>query len=321
MDAHAHLLSLGWAGPGHSLDSRPRLQHKGRRGLAYDPSLHSNTGRGLVKPLLISQKKNSFGIGRKIHEPAAGNDWWLKGFEDALSNIGKNTASETSGTATPERPTASISNYRGKHAGLYGFFVQGQQIEGTIDEHDGTVNKSKRKSDIIDQDSSTPPTSPTIKAASSSKKRKSKARARQDFEQINQFMEVCERDRNRLGKRNDMPPRTEFEHVGSLFGLKTENQETHEAGIGEKVQIESKDERRRRRKAEKEARRRAEQTSDADEKSGLAQDLRERPKTRVETHQTPLSSREDSPSEETLRKAERKKRKELRRRAKLDKEV
>ena len=73
MDAHAHLLSLGWAGPGHSLDSRPLLQHKGRHGLAYEPSQRKSTGRGLVKPLLVSQKKNGFGVGKKAYEPAAGN--------------------------------------------------------------------------------------------------------------------------------------------------------------------------------------------------------------------------------------------------------
>lgn len=137
MDAHAHLLSLGWAGPGHSLDSRPQLQHKGRRGLAYDPSNNNsnsnsnNNGRGLVKPLLVSQKKNSFGVGKRTHEPAAGNEWWLKGFENALSNIGKNNSSgATSGTATPESPSTAVDG--GKHSGLYGFFVKGQQMEGTI---------------------------------------------------------------------------------------------------------------------------------------------------------------------------------------------
>src|SRR5271170_6521479 len=135
MDAQAHLLSLGWAGPGHSLDSRP---HKGRRGLAYDPNQVHNTGNGLIKPLLVSQKKNTFGIGKKAHEPAAGNEWWLKGFEVALGNIGKSDGERTSGTATP----LDTSGYRGKHAGLYQFFVRGGEIEGTIGGEAAKVKES-----------------------------------------------------------------------------------------------------------------------------------------------------------------------------------
>ena len=69
MNAEAHLISLGWAGPGNALNSHIKA-HKGRGGL------------GLTKPLLVSQKKNTFGIGKKVHEPASGNDWWLKGFEN-----------------------------------------------------------------------------------------------------------------------------------------------------------------------------------------------------------------------------------------------
>src|SRR5882757_935536 len=156
MDAHAHLLSLGWAGPGHSLDSKP-YQQKGHRGLAYDPAKVGNNGNGLVKPLSISQRKGRFGIGKKAHEPQAGNEWWLKGFENALGNIGKSESERSSGTATPV-----VNDYTGgKHGGLYSFFVKGQEMEGTIGKLEEIKRSSKkRKSDMFDQekngDSSTP---------------------------------------------------------------------------------------------------------------------------------------------------------------------
>lgn len=242
MDAHAHLISLGWAGPGHSLDSRPRVPHKGRRGLAYDPSANANTGRGLVKPLLISQKKNSFGIGKKVHEPAAGNEWWLKGFEDALSNIGKGGSNTTSGTATPDQPS-----YRGKHTGLYGYFVKGQQIKGTMDGQSApqSVGGKKRKSDTLDGQSSerSSPEPP------SQKKSKSKRVAKTEFEQIGQFMEVMERDRRKPQKSARVGATEEFAQVGSFLAVgKTTSQETPSTNPDVP---ESKEERRRRRKAEK----------------------------------------------------------------------
>ena len=135
---------------GHSLDSRP---HKGRRGLAYDPKQAQNNGNGLIKPLLMSQKRNTFGIGKKAHEPAAGNEWWLKGFEAALSNVGKSESERTSGTATPELGHPA-NGHSGKHIGLYGFFVKGGEMEGTIGSQEReectSIRRQKRKSDELD---------------------------------------------------------------------------------------------------------------------------------------------------------------------------
>ncbi|ERF69079.1 hypothetical protein EPUS_01035 [Endocarpon pusillum Z07020] len=227
MDAHAHLLSLGWAGPGHSLDSRPSLQHKGRRGLAYDPSQNNHTGRGLVKPLLVSQKNNSFGIGKKAYEPAAGNEWWLKGFENALSNIGKNSNSEaTSGATTPG--TGNTSSYRGKHNGLYGFFVKGQQMEGTIQESaKGQGRGRKRKSDALDQeeDTSTSSANHTPGSTVSIKTFASKSEATTDFQQISQFLDVRDKDRKQGMRRVKTSPIREFEQVGNFFKAGSERKQ------------------------------------------------------------------------------------------------
>ena len=262
MDAHAHLLSLGWAGPGHSLDSRPSLQHKGRRGLAYDPSQNNHTGRGLVKPLLVSQKKNGFGIGKKAYEPAAGNEWWLKGFENALSNIGKNSNSDaTSGAATPD--TGSTSSYRGKHNGLYGFFVKGQQMEGTMQESaKGQSRGQKRKSDTFDQeeDTSTSSANHTPGSTVSIEIIASKGDATTEFQQISQFLDVRDKDRKQGVRRVKVSPTREFEQMGYFFEARSERKQQRtpktEDGNGsvasqglDKVDVEAtKKERRQRRK-------------------------------------------------------------------------
>ena len=229
MDAHAHLLSLGWAGPGHSLDSRPQLQHKGRRGLAYDPSLNNNTGRGLVKPLLVSQKKNAFGIGKKAHEPVAGNEWWLKGFENALSNIGKKSVSEaTSGTATPESNNKGI--IRGRHIGLYGFFVKGQEMEGTINED--RVERSrgqKRKSDTFDDEESVSTSSGTSTPGRSMSRKKPglESKATADFAQISHFLDIRDKDRRREERTAKSDPTFEFEQMGCFFEAGSKRKKKH----------------------------------------------------------------------------------------------
>ena len=217
MDAHAHLLSLGWAGPGHSLDSRP---HKGRRGLAYDPKQSQNNGNGLIKPLLISQKKNAFGIGKKAHEPAAGNEWWLKGFETALSNVGRSESERTSGTATPEfgRPT---NGYTGKHAGLYGFFVKGGEMEGTTGLETETKTASrrrkKRKSDALDsQDVSSSSSASEEPQVGTGKRCKSK-KGTQEFELVGAFLQARDKDEKRRHRKQKTGALEEFQQVGEFF--------------------------------------------------------------------------------------------------------
>jgi nucleolar protein TMA23 len=223
MDAHAHLLSLGWAGPGHSLDSRP---HKGRRGLAYDPKQAQNTGNGLIKPLLISQKKNTFGVGKKAHEPTAGNEWWLKGFETALSNVGKSESERTSGTATPELGR-SANGYPGKHVGLYGFFVKGGEMEGTIGrqvgEEDSSTRRKKRKSDALEnQESSRDSSDGKDRSRVTRKKRKSKeGKGTEEFEQVTAFLQARDKGEKRRQRKQKADALGEFQQVGEFFEVRS----------------------------------------------------------------------------------------------------
>lgn len=264
MDAHAHLLSLGWAGPGHSLDSRP---HKGKRGLAYDPKQAQSNGNGLIKPLLVSQKKNTFGVGKKAHEPAAGNEWWLKGFESALSNIGKSESERTSGSATPVYGP-NTSGYIGKHAGLYGFFVKGGHMEGTIgsdfEEKTKVKKERKRKSDALEdqeEDSSASDHGRHSSEKRSKTKRKSKDAAA-DFELVGAFLDARDKDRKRKQKKEKTAAAEEFQQAAEYFEARSARRkkdnaeaEAETAVMKVKVDEKSEQERRRRRKERKAAKR------------------------------------------------------------------
>ncbi|KAJ9612907.1 hypothetical protein H2200_002848 [Cladophialophora chaetospira] len=256
MDAHAHLLSLGWAGSGHSLDSKPYKQ-KGHRGLAYDPAKVGNNGAGLVKPLSISRRQARFGIGKKAHEPQAGNEWWLKGFESALGNIGKSESERSSGTSTP-----ITREHTGKHGGLYGFFVKGQLMEGTIGEVEETKRPSKkRKSDHLDDTTQvhTPKTtSLPIETPVA------------EFEQAGAFFALRDKDEKRRRRAKKVDPVEEFRQMGEYLEVQAQkkkkkirlseavespvdaSQENSQPEAAEDVRVETKDQRRARRQRRRE---------------------------------------------------------------------
>jgi len=248
MDAHAHLLSLGWAGPGHSLDSKPYKQ-KGHRGLAYDPARVGNNGNGLVKPLSISHRHGRFGIGKRAHEPQAGNEWWLKGFESALGNIGKSESERSSGTSTP-----MAREHAGKHGGLYGFFIKGQQMEGTIHEIEEIKQSSKkRKSEALDETTGGhTPKFIELEVGTSTA----------EFQQAGAFFAVRDKDERRFRRTERPSPVAEFEQVGEYLEVqggkskrKNRNLETIESEGSTPLEIdrlETKEERRERRRLRKE---------------------------------------------------------------------
>ncbi|ETI20639.1 hypothetical protein G647_06981 [Cladophialophora carrionii CBS 160.54] len=253
MDAHAHLLALGWAGPGHSLDSKPYKQ-KGLRGLAYDPAKVGNNGTGRVKPLSISQRQGRFGIGKKAHEPQAGNEWWLKGFESALGNIGKSESERSSGRSTP-----TSREYAGRHGGLYSFFVKGQQMEGTIDKVEIPARSSKkRKSNVLGEDATADDTTKILKVK--------KDKVTSEFEQAGVFFALRDKDEKRRCGTMRASPVAEFEQISEYLEVRTQQpkkkkrkSEKAEIGAGtplltdqarrEKCErVETKEERRERRR-------------------------------------------------------------------------
>lgn len=259
MNAAALLTGQGWLGPGHALDARltdygaPKYKQKGKRGLAFDgnpATEQSVTGNGLVKPLLVSQRTGRHGIGKKAHEPQAGNQWWMKGFQTALNNIGKSeserTSAANSGTSTPY-------GYTGKHGGLYGYFVAGQMMKGTLEEWSAAQQdqrqSKKRKSDVLEED---PLAVKPVK----------KVQTAHDLESSMAYLAERDKARRKRHERAQSTDIDQFAAVGQFLGVVSEDpgkkkkQKDNQANVAvseieQPDREESKEERRARRKRRK----------------------------------------------------------------------
>ncbi|KAL9113177.1 MAG: hypothetical protein Q9187_007661 [Circinaria calcarea] len=117
MDTSAYLSKQGWLGAGHSLHP---------------------TGRGITKPLLVSQKANVLGIGKKMHDAHA-DQWWARAFDSSLRSleVGMNEVTEDTGNVMAggfgalDMVKASEAKWAGKD-GLYAGFVKGATLGGTL---------------------------------------------------------------------------------------------------------------------------------------------------------------------------------------------
>lgn len=113
MDAGALLKAQGWRGHGHSLHST-------------DDSI------GLAKPLLISRKDNTLGIGKKDH--VTSDQWWLNAFDQQLKGLDttkKGTVVQKETKGGLNLLATGTGKYKGA-MGLYACFVRAGQLEGTI---------------------------------------------------------------------------------------------------------------------------------------------------------------------------------------------
>lgn len=100
MDSAAYLHRQGWRGHGHSLD-------------------HSNNG--LKKPLLVSKKVDVLGVGLNKHA-AVSDQWWLKAYDQGLKDFGTGKQSVL----------GNVQKHGVNRGGLYGRFVKGEGVPGTI---------------------------------------------------------------------------------------------------------------------------------------------------------------------------------------------
>lgn len=129
MDAEAYLKRHGWSGPGNPLNENSR------------PGPHG--GLGLTRPILVARKQNNHGVGKKITKDSATNQWWLRGFEDALKGVGE------------EKPATTASTANALTSELYRFFVRGEGLAGTLRDEKPSKSKSsksKRKRNDEDED-------------------------------------------------------------------------------------------------------------------------------------------------------------------------
>ena len=121
MNAQDYLLRQGWAGPGTPLN--PTRQRAGG----------PHGGLGLTKPILVARRKGNEGVGKKTTKDPT-NQWWLRGFEDALKGVSGEGDRPNGGGQTGRTPNALTSE-------LYRFFVRGEGLAGTV----GVQNQDKEK--------------------------------------------------------------------------------------------------------------------------------------------------------------------------------
>ncbi|KAJ4358094.1 uncharacterized protein N0V89_002673 [Didymosphaeria variabile] len=107
MNAEGLLRRQGWRGAGFSLDT---------------------SDRGIKKPLLISHKQDQLGLGKKKASHTTDDQWWMRAFDESLQNLG-----------TGQTSTLSQIQEKGiNRGGLYGFFVKGEGLIGTIGDESST---------------------------------------------------------------------------------------------------------------------------------------------------------------------------------------
>lgn len=118
MDAAAYLTNQGWRGDGHALH---------------------HSGRGITKPIHISQKANVLGVGKKLHDAHA-DQWWARAFDDTLKglNTTKNDATGKTdgvqfGAGAQALQMVGIGGAKWVgQVGLYSNFVRGESLSGTL---------------------------------------------------------------------------------------------------------------------------------------------------------------------------------------------
>ena len=152
MNAESLLKKQGWRGAGHSLDT---------------------SGRGIKKPLLISHKQDLNGLGHKKAAWKTDDQWWMRAFDESLQSLG------TGQTST----LAEVQKKGINRGGLYGFFVKGEGLVGTIgNETESTTDSEGTTTSVGQSASSTPPTSASASdndtASASTKKAKKNKRKR-----------------------------------------------------------------------------------------------------------------------------------------------
>jgi nucleolar protein TMA23 len=132
MDAHALLTSQGWRGTGNSLHP-------------------TNNSIGLSKPLLVSQKQNNLGLGKKQHKTS--DMWWMNAFDSSLKGLDTSKQGQVVQTVTSsglDMVAKGGAKWVGSKGGLYASFVRGECLSGTLtpesnEESEESPRKKRRR--------------------------------------------------------------------------------------------------------------------------------------------------------------------------------
>ena len=162
MNPEAYLTNQGWRGHGHALHY---------------------SGRGIIKPLHLSQKANVFGVGKKQHDAHA-DQWWARAFDDTLKglNTSKTEATEniervSVGSVAQTLPCVGIREAKRIRTGnLYSNFVRGESLSGTLmpeeKGHPETQPQSEHYKELKRDSSNADPPVPVRQGIESSKKKR-----------------------------------------------------------------------------------------------------------------------------------------------------
>ena len=101
MDAEAYLKRQGWLGKGNALQ----------------PAKSTS----LKRPLLVAKKVDVLGLGLSKHDVS--DQWWLRAFDSSLKALGTGK----------KGMLEDVKKHGVKRGGLYGGFVRGEGLRGTIE--------------------------------------------------------------------------------------------------------------------------------------------------------------------------------------------
>ncbi|KAM4058427.1 DNA-directed RNA polymerase II subunit RPB1 [Hirsutella rhossiliensis] len=160
MNAHALLTSQGWRGKGHSL-------HK------------TNDAIGLSKPLLLSRKDDTKGLGTKQHFTS--DQWWMNAFDEQLKGLDTSHDGKVLQTVVTGKLNSIEKGSLGKYY-LYTSFVRGGFLQGTIAEQQADTSSSTGPDEELTADTEQAPPSKETKderrARRADKKRRKEERAK-----------------------------------------------------------------------------------------------------------------------------------------------
>lgn len=181
MDAHALLSSQGWRGTGHSL-------HK------TDDSI------GLSKPLLLSRKDNTKGLGQKQHFTS--DQWWMNAFDEQLKGLDTSKDGKVVQTLTTGKLN-TIDKNLGKYS-VYTSFVRGGFLEGTLSRLEIKDSSSTESSedDSADQERAKTSKPESRKETKEERKARKEAKRKRKEERAHEKAEKAARRERKKSKKS-----------------------------------------------------------------------------------------------------------------------